>query len=174
MRNNMVRSVLLIVAVMLVQIVVLDNINVDGYITPYIYIIIILLVPYSYNMGLVLILSFLIGLTIDIFSGTGGLHAMACTLLGAVRGLGVSTFLGVPKKDIGSFSPLTSRNIKYAAIITLLFLLVFIHHAVLYVFESLSFSLLFNSLWHALLNTIVTVFVCILILMFMKSKQRGW
>lgn len=174
MKNSIIRSVLLFIAVMLAQIVVLDNINVEGYITPYVYVLLVLLLPYSYNMGVVFILSFLIGLTIDIFSGTGGLHAMACTLIGAIRGRGVTTFLGVPEKDLNSFKPLDSRSFKYTALITLFLILVFIHHVVLYVFETLSFTLLLSSLWHALLNTFVTVGVCILLLVFLQPKQRRW
>ena len=174
MKNNIVSSVFLFVALLLVQIIVLNNVNIDGYITPFVYVLIILLLPYSYNMGTVLILSFLIGLTVDIFSQTGGLHAMACTLLGAIRSKGVTTFFGVSEKDLASFRPLEYRSVKRVAIVTLMFLLIFIHHVVLYVFENLSFTLLLSSFWHALINAIVTVVVCMLILLFVQTKQKGF
>ncbi|MGB1450762.1 MAG: rod shape-determining protein MreD, partial [Marinirhabdus sp.] len=69
----------------LVQVVVLDHINLFGYINPYLYIYFIVLYPFTGNRGLIILLGFLLGLTIDVFSDTGGVHAAATTFIAYAR-----------------------------------------------------------------------------------------
>ena len=63
------------------QIFILNNIYLSGYINPYYYIVFILLMSQKANKLLLLLLSFALGLTIDIFSYTQGTHAFACVLI---------------------------------------------------------------------------------------------
>ena len=55
------------------------------FIVPYLYFIFILWLPFKMGRWGVLVLSFLFGLTMDFFTGTMGLHAAACTLIGYIR-----------------------------------------------------------------------------------------
>ena len=56
----------------------LNHINFLGYINPYIYILFIALFPVKNNRVVLIILSFILGITIDMFLDTGGIHAGAC------------------------------------------------------------------------------------------------
>jgi len=60
---NTIRFILLV----LIQVLVLKHINFMGYINPYIYILFIVLYPIKNNRMLFLFLSFLLGLTVDMF-----------------------------------------------------------------------------------------------------------
>ena len=79
--QNIVRFVLLI----LVQVFVLDNIQFLGYATPMIYVLFILSLPVRFHRGALLILAFVMGLIIDMFSNTMGLHAFASVFVAFLR-----------------------------------------------------------------------------------------
>jgi len=73
------------VALVLLQVLVLNNINLGGYIHPSVYILFILLLPVRMNKNLVLFIAFFTGLSIDYFGNTLGLHAGASVLLAFAR-----------------------------------------------------------------------------------------
>ena len=67
------------------QVLIFNNINLGGYINPYFYIYFILLLPFATPEWLLLIVSFTIGMCIDLFTNTPGLNAAACTVMGFAR-----------------------------------------------------------------------------------------
>ena len=71
--TNSVRFIVLVLA----QALVLNNINFLGYINPYIYILFIILFPIKNNRMLFVFLGFLLGLSVDLFLDSGGVHAAA-------------------------------------------------------------------------------------------------
>ena len=79
--NNTVRFLLLV----LVQVLILNNIQLGGYINPYLYVLFILLLPVETPKWLILFLSFFIGIGVDMFSNTMGLHAAASVFMGFCR-----------------------------------------------------------------------------------------
>ena len=81
--NNVVRFFVLL----LVQVLILQNINVSTYINIFIYPMFILLLPVRTPHWLVIFLSFLLGLFVDIFYTTYGMHAAVSTLTAYLRGL---------------------------------------------------------------------------------------
>lgn len=78
---NIVRFILLIAA----QVVIFNNIDLFGFINPFPYILFILLYPVNSNRAGLLIASFLLGLTVDMFENSGGVHAAACLILANLR-----------------------------------------------------------------------------------------
>lgn len=87
MRNILIHS-LRFVFLVLLQTLVLHNIDLGDY-SPYfnafLYIMFILMLPYDAPSWLILSLSFLIGLCVDLFLDTIGMHASACVLLAFFR-----------------------------------------------------------------------------------------
>ncbi|MBK7213699.1 MAG: rod shape-determining protein MreD [Bacteroidales bacterium] len=78
---NIARFFLLI----LLQVLVLNRISFFGFLNPYVYILFIFLLPFETPGWLVLILSFITGLSVDAFSGTMGLHTAAAVFAGFVK-----------------------------------------------------------------------------------------
>src|SRR5476651_2122686 len=78
---NFIRFVVLI----FVQVFLLKNITLYNLSIPYLYILFILLLPFEIPNILLFVLAFVMGLSIDAFYDTPGLHAAACTLLALVR-----------------------------------------------------------------------------------------
>ena len=67
------------------QVFFLNNIQVSGYVNPYVYLLFILLLPPKLPKIMVLVLGFLMGLTMDIFADSYGIHTAATVLLAYIR-----------------------------------------------------------------------------------------
>jgi rod shape-determining protein MreD len=67
------------------QVIVFNNINLFGFISPFPYILFIILYPVNGNKSGLIFASFLLGLLMDMFSDSGGVHAAACVTLAYFR-----------------------------------------------------------------------------------------
>lgn len=76
---------LLFIILVLVQVMVCGNMLLFGVAVPFIFIFFILTLPLDTNFNLLMLSSFLLGLTLDLFSDTLGLNSMACLLLSVIR-----------------------------------------------------------------------------------------
>ena len=161
---NIVRFILLV----FLQVLLLNNINLAGYINPYVYLLFILLYPLDGDKGLLIFVSFLLGLSIDIFEDSGGVHAAACAFIAYIRPV-------VLKYSFGVSYEYNSVKIKKAdpmERLTYIASLVFMHHFVMFALEIFSFKhtvlLLKSTLFSGLFTTIVIV--CTMIIFNKKSS----
>ena len=150
----------------LIQVLVLNNIHFLGFINPYVYVLFILALPAKTSRWFTLILSFVLGITIDIFSNTLGLHAFACVLVAFLRGPFIKLFTTI--EENANFSPSlvtfgAGAYIKYAVS------LVFIHHFTLYYMEIFTFTNFWMTGYRALLSSLITISI-ILGVQLLKSK----
>ena len=67
------------------QVIVFNNINLFGFISPFPYILFIILYPVNGNKSGLLVASFLLGIILDMFSNSGGIHTTACLFLAYFR-----------------------------------------------------------------------------------------
>jgi rod shape-determining protein MreD len=67
------------------QIIIFNNMNFLGYISPFPYLLFIILYPVNGNKTGLVVASFLLGIMMDMFSNSGGIHATACLLLAYFR-----------------------------------------------------------------------------------------
>jgi len=131
--QNIIRFVLL----MIVQIFVLNNIQLSGYINPYIYILFILSLPYRTPQWLTLILAFVTGLVVDIFLNTMGTHAFATVLMAFTRN-GIINMITDFEKDENPTPSFYTFGV--GVYIRYVVLLVFIHHTALFFLEAFSLA----------------------------------
>ena len=87
MNNIALNIVLRFIGLVLLQVIICSNINFLGYLNPYVYVIFMFLYPITNNRLLFIFLSFSIGLSIDIFLDSGGVHAAASVAIAYVRPL---------------------------------------------------------------------------------------
>lgn len=153
------KYVLIFVVLVLVQVLILNNIQISGFVNPYVYILFILILPFNIPGYFLLPISFVLGITIDIFGNTPGMHSGATVLLAFVRPAIVqliSTRELVEKGVMPNISQLGVANfIKYTV------LAVLIHHFILFLVEAFSFGDIFSTL----LRWIVSSFFSILIIL---------
>ncbi len=168
MQNNeiLVNSVRFLVLVF-VQVLLLNQINIMGYVNPFLYPLFILVFPLNGNKSLLILLSFVLGLTIDMFGDSGGVHAAACVFIAWIRpvmlrsSFGVSYQLNTLKI---STAPL-SKQIGY------ILLMVFFHHVVLFSLEIFNLNrillILKSTLFSGVLSAVLMV--CTVLLFSRKS-----
>ncbi len=80
-----IHRLLWFVALVLVQVLVLNHVHIAGYATPLLYIYYILALRSETTRISLLLQSFLLGMCVDAFSNTPGVNAAACTFLAFIR-----------------------------------------------------------------------------------------
>jgi rod shape-determining protein MreD len=125
------------VVFVLLQMLVMNNIHLFRIVTPFIYIYVILKLPVDMARSSVIFISFLLGLVVDVFSNTFGLHAAACSFIGFMRMPLLERL--VDMRDLPEESVPSYRLFGYARFIRYALILVALHHIVLFVVEAFSF-----------------------------------
>ena len=161
---NTLRFILLL----LIQVLVLSHINFLGYINPYLYILFIILYPIKNNRLLFLLLSFFLGLLVDIFLDSGGIHAAASVTIAFIRPAALKfSFGAVYEHQAVKFS-----NIDLGQRITYITILTLIHHFILFALDIFNFSKIILVLQNTLFSSIFTILLCILVtIIFSRTKK---
>jgi len=154
--QNIIRFVFLI----LLQVLVLNHVQWSGFVNPYIYVLFILLLPYETPKWLLLLSAFLLGLMIDMFGNTSGMHAAATVLMAFARP-GILRLIA-PRDGYESETKLTAFVMGFKWFITYVSLAVLLHHAAYFFIEAFSFSEFFFTFFKALLNSLITILLIIL------------
>lgn len=152
------------------QVLIVKNINLGRYFIFFPYILFILLLPFNTPKPLVLALSFVMGLCIDIFYNTQGMHASACVMLGFVRG-GVLKLLSPREGYDESLSPTVSQ-MGMAWYLPYALLLIVTHHFVLFYIEAFTFYEFFRTLLRVICSSLATfAFVYMLQFLFYRKAK---
>jgi rod shape-determining protein MreD len=154
------------VALVLFQVLVLNNIQFLGYINPYLYVLFIVALPVKTPRWFTLILAFVIGLTIDAFSNTMGMHAFATVLVAFIRNGVIKLFISIEE---GSNPVPSFHTFGVGAYIKYVIVLVLVHHTCLFLLEAFSFL----NIWMLITKIILSAFVTVSIILGMQSiKSR--
>lgn len=170
MNNLLIKNIVRFVFLVLIQVLVLNNINLGGYLNPYIYVLFILLLPVDISKSLLLFLAFLLGLTIDFFGNTLGLHAAATLLMAYARPSVINLFFS--NLEFNKNEEPGLQRLKLSGFFRYTFVLVFIHNFTLFMLEIFSFTDFLFTLYRIMLNTLLTVLL-ILITVFLFSKKKN-
>lgn len=156
------------VVYVLLQGLVLNHINFLGEFNPYLYVLFILHLPTGCNRTVVQIVAFLLGLSIDFFSGTIGVNAGATLLIGFLKPHLDKIFS--PREDnkmiVPGFRSFGSNTfIQYASI------LVLVHHLALFALSAFAFNKLHLVFFKGVCSTLFTLLI-IFIIEYYRSKRR--
>ena len=168
--NKTLLNIIRFVALVLLQVLVINHIRLGGYVHPYIYMIFILLLPFSMPKWQILVLGFVTGLTIDLFTGTPGLHAGATTLMAFCRPPIISLISGNQKFE-NIYEPNLSQ-LDGMWFFRYVLCLVLIHHFALFFLESFSIHLIGQVLLRILLSVPVSVFLIMMIMYIFKTEKK--
>lgn len=151
------KYVIMFVVLVLVQVLVLNNIQISGFINPYIYILFILLLPFNIQGYFLLGLSFLIGITIDIFGNTPGIHAGATVLLGFIRPALANLISSRELIEKGTTPNMI--QLGFANFIKYVIIAVLIHHLVLFFAETFSFGDILETILRWILSSFFSILI---------------
>ncbi len=158
--NSLIRYGGMFILLIALQLLIFSNIEFSGYVNPYIYVMFILILPLAIPSWLLLLLSFLTGFVIDLFSGTLGLHAFATVLAGFVRPWVLSLNVAIESAE-GEISPSIYKG-GFQWFLAYTLIIVLVHHLALFYIEIFSFRHFFHTLLRVLLSTAVTTFFIML------------
>lgn len=161
---NIVRFIVLV----FIQVLILNNINLAGFINPYLYIIFILLYPLDGNKGLLIFVSFLLGLSIDIFEDSGGVHAAACAFIAYIRPVVLKYSFGVSYE----YNSVKIRKADPMERLTYITSLVFMHHFIMFSLEIFNIDHIFLLLKSTLFSGIFTIILIISTLVLFNKKSK--
>lgn len=161
---NIARFILLLAA----QILIFNNMDFLGYINPYPYILFIILYPVNGNKIGLLLSSFMLGLILDMFCNSGGVHAAASIILAYYRPyiFKFSFGLSYEYQTVKLNDTLTPERFSF------LLIAVVLHHFVLFLLEVFRLNFIFEIILKTVVSTIFTLLMCILIIYLIKPSRR--
>jgi hypothetical protein len=166
--KNIARFLILILA----QVLVVQNINLSGYIILLPYVLIILMLPFETNRIVVLIAAFIAGVTIDYFYDSSGIHASACTIMGFSRHYVLRIIAPRDGYEVG-LKP-TVHNMGLEWFLSYAGILIFVHHFFLFYLEIFRFTEFFRTLLRVVLSSAATLGLIYLIqLLFFTGTRRS-
>lgn len=167
LNNTFIIQLVRFLILVLLQVLVLNHINFAGYINPYLYPLFILAFPLTGNKSLLIFLSFVLGLTIDMFGDSGGIHAAACVFIAWLRPIALKYSFGVSYE-------LNTLKISAAPIakqLVYVVTMVLLHHIMLFSMEIFNTNQILLILKSTLFSGIFSVILmmCSIVLFSRKS-----
>jgi len=169
LNNNYLKLGFLFFALIIIQISIFNNVNLFGYAQPMVYILIVFIYPITKNRILFLLLSFLLGLSIDFFSNSGGINAAATLFIAYYR-------IPILKQITGKteFDPIlfNLKNIAINKRISYIFTVTFIHHFIVFLLAYFKLSAFKTVLTYTFFSSIFTsVLILFYISLFLNKKR---
>lgn len=152
--NKPLNTVTLFFTLLLLQVFVLNNILFLEHINPYLYIAFVFLYPLNEDRIPFLFYSFLLGLFVDFFSDSGGIHAFSILCIAYVRLFFVRLYFRKVVTDYPFFklkSESFGKTFNYVVTLTI------IHHLIYFSFANFSFQNYTNVLLNTLYSSIFTL-----------------
>ncbi|WP_420575029.1 rod shape-determining protein MreD [Kordia sp.] len=160
---NSVRFVIAVLA----QVLICNHIDFLGYINPLVYIYFIFLFPFNANRSAFLVIAFLLGLTVDMFSDSGGAHAAACLIIAYIRPFVLRFAFGISyeHQSVKLENTAFGQRMMYISILTI------IHHFFFFLLEIFNISDILIILRNTLFFSIFTILIVTLSITLFSRKN---
>ena len=166
MNKEVVLRILFFILLILLQVLVFSNMFIGAYV-PYVYVLYVVLFPIKFDKTMFLISSFLLGLTMDFFCSSGGVHAAACTLAAYIRPQALKFSFGRSYE----FQIIKLAKVSVAAKLAYFSILIVVHHLLLFLLETFNFSFILYTLKATLFTSLYTILLS-LVLVSLFSKRK--
>lgn len=166
--NEIVVNSLRFVVLVLIQVLLLNNVNLLGYVNPYIYPLFVLAFPLSGNKTLLIFLGFILGLSVDFFEDSGGVHAAATTAIAWMRPVFLKYAFGVSYEHNTlkiSQAPLVKQMVYVLSMLV-------VHHLILFSLEVFSMDQISLVLRSTILSSLFSTILCCCILVLFSRTSR--
>ncbi len=147
------------IGLVLIQVLVLNHIQFSGFVNPYIYVLFVLLLPLSAPRYAVLILAFLMGITIDIFSNSLGVHAFATVFIAYFRPV-VIRIISSREEDMSDYPGLMQNKMGW--FVSYVTIMVVMHHFILFYLEVFTFTNFWGTLVRVFFSSVFSIFAIVL------------
>lgn len=154
------------IGLVLLQVLILNNVHIAGYATPFLYIYLILKFESDTPRNALMLWAFFLGLAVDVFSDTPGMNAAATVLLAFLRPTFLRLF--VPRDTLDTLVP-AIRTMGILPFLKYLVVSVLIHYGLLLTLEFFSFAHIGTLLLRIAASTLLTV-TCIMAVEGIRKK----
>ncbi|HQF01027.1 MAG TPA: rod shape-determining protein MreD [Bacteroidales bacterium] len=166
-----IQNVIRFIATLLLQGLIFNQIGIGAYLFPMFYVYYILMLPFETKGWVLLITSFLLGLGVDFFSNSLGLHSTASLCMAFFRP-GVIRLLTVGK-DYETLVYPSIKKFGFSWFFSYTVILVIIHHTIFFILEVFSFYEIRQIIFRILISSIATIFLIFITqLLFLKREKH--
>jgi hypothetical protein len=155
----LIKYAVMFVSLVLIQVLIFNQVQFSGFFNPYVYILFIILLPLSIPRYAILILGFLLGLVIDIFSNSLGIHSAATVFIAYARPL-IIRIISNREDDKNDYPGLHQNKLSW--FISYVTIMVLLHHLILFYLEVYTFANFFNTLYRVILSSLFSIIVIVL------------
>ena len=159
------RRALIFIVLCLAQVLVFNHIHLFGCATVLLYVYFVVMFPRNYPRWAILLWSFFLGLSVDVFGNTPGMAAASLTLIGFVQPYLLTLF--IPREAPDNMKSAVT-TLGYSKFLTYAAILVLFHCLVFFTIESFSF---FNWMQWAM-NIAGTALLTLILLMTLESIRK--
>lgn len=167
---NLIKPIFRFVILVIIQVMILDHVLFLGYINPYLYLLFVIYLPINTSRAYVLILGFILGLSIDFFNNTGGIHAASTLFVAYIRPFLLKLSFGL-SYDYNTLK-LNETNFKQQFLYVIL--MVFVHHLLMFSLEYFSTNYIAEILKNTLYSSIFSSIVIIIVLRLTQTKWENF
>ena len=164
---NYLHKVGWLVGLALLQVLILNNVHIAGYATPFLYVYLILKFESGISHNVLMLWAFALGLVVDVFSDTPGLNVSSTVLLAFVRPFYLRLFLS---RDVLESIVPSVRTMWTSSFLKYLFACLLTHHFMLLVLEFFSFVHVGSLLLRILSSTLLTM-ACVMAFEGIRKKK---
>jgi hypothetical protein len=168
----LVKNILRAIVFMLVQVFVLDRIHLHQMITPYLYFLFVLWLPFKMSRAWLMLIAFVYGFILDSFQHNPGFYAAACVLIAYTRPFLVNIFIPQEGADTNFEEPSIKSMgglLPYAIFMGILSLF---HNAWLFLLEAWQFGNFWYFIVKTILSTVISLLLIIITELIFIRKQK--
>lgn len=170
--SSVVKNIIRFVLFVLVQVFVLDRIHLHQMVTPYLYFLFILWLPFNMKRTPLMLIAFLLGITIDSFRHQPGFHAAACVLIAYVRPFLVNLLMPQEGKEMNYDEPSITSMGGFMAYLVYIGFFSLLHHTWLFLLEAWQFGNLWYFFVKTILSTVLSIVLIIVTDLIVVRKQK--
>ena len=167
--NKTIKYTLQFILLILIQVFVLNNINLFGYLNPYLYILFLIIYHFNNNQSETIFLGFLLGFSLDLISQSSGAHTIACLTIGFLRPYFAIFSFRLKLSELPQ--NLISKEARSLNKIGFLFLMIFVHHFILFFIIFLDIKSIFLILKNTFFTTVFSIIVIWPVLILLETKN---
>ncbi|MEO6329613.1 MAG: rod shape-determining protein MreD [Ginsengibacter sp.] len=169
--SNLVKNIARFILFIVIQVFVLNNIPpLHHLVNPYVYFLFILWLPFRMGRRTIMVYAFALGICLDFFMKTPGLHAAPCILIAYLRPF-IINFL-IPNEGDTNFNEPSITSMGFAPYFTYVTLLTLFHHALLFLLEALQFADFLYFIVKTLLSVAISLLLILITEFLFMRKQK--
>ncbi|MGN6193930.1 MAG: rod shape-determining protein MreD [Ginsengibacter sp.] len=170
--SSLIKNIIRFCLFILVQVFVLDQIPpLHQLVTPYIYYLFILWLPFKMGRRTQMLLAFALGFVLDCFNNSYGLHAAPCVLIAYLRPFLINLLISQEGAESNYYEP-SIQSMGFTPYLTYITILTLIHHTFLFFLQALQTGGYFYFILKSLTSTAISLLLILLVELLFVRKQK--